>query len=96
MTPEQLSKKYATAIRVAVRQFGEYSFDDKGPQEVMDLPISEIKALSVDDAAETLRLVLEKDKKHGPRFIGAVLVDMQEWDHFDELLEKHKWLGDYY
>jgi hypothetical protein len=97
MTNEERATGYDKAIRKALKSFGEYSYHDKGPQEVMDVPgMHELSKVSVDDIAETLKLVLKKNNRHGERFVQAVVMNLQDWGKFDELLDKHKWLAKHY
>ena|SRR5665213_1066083 len=99
MTNKERAKKYKEDIRKAIKQFGEYSFYDTNCREVMTLPIDELYELSVDDVAETLLLLIKN--KAGKKFVSDVLIGMQDWtknshSKFDELLDNHAWLKEYY
>lgn len=97
MTNEERAKKYKADIKKALKSFGEYSYYDKGASDVMSMGpvLTELKALSVPDVAETLRLVKDKNK-HADPFLKAVVLDLQDWPGFDELLDQHKWLAEFY
>src|ERR1700722_18542735 len=69
MTPEEFSDKIIADIEVALKLFGTYHYFDKGPGEVMDVPIEEFKAMSVEDVAKTLLLVIEKNEEFGEGFV---------------------------
>jgi hypothetical protein len=94
MTNQERAKKYKEDIRKAIKQFGEYNFYDKNCHEVMDLPIHELQELTVDDVAETLLLVSKN--KAGMKFVSDVIVSMDDWNKFDDLLDKHTWLKEFY
>jgi hypothetical protein len=100
MVPEELATKYIKAIKDALKQFGSYAYDDKGPREVMDIDeiTDELGKLSTAEVSATFKLVLEKSKgkRQASQFISACLVHMQEWEHFDELMDKHAWLDEHF
>lgn len=75
------------ALSIALKTFGEYSFEDKGPQEVMNIDelAQRFRANSVDYAAQTFKDILT-DKEHGKRLASAILLQLQDWD---ELWDKH-------
>jgi len=79
-------------IKEALREFGKYSYEDKGAHEVMDLPLSELRKLSV----EELRTVLEEvlAYKDGNSFVQSVLSQLQGDSFFDELLDSSEKLED--
>lgn len=95
-TSDQRATQYVKDIRAAVKRFGEYSYEDKGPRDVMRLPTEELKALSVEEVEETLRLVIDKDERYGEKFVATVLVDLDTWDKFDDLMKTGNWLSAYY
>lgn len=78
-------------MREAIRMFGEYTYDDKGPREVMPLDdiCSRLRALGVDQAAKVLKdLRLKGRKSKGSRAYdiercwSAIMVALQDWDEF--------------
>lgn len=77
------------AIGEAVAQFGTYSYNDKGPREVMNVGDlrNKIKALSPEDAALVLRSVAHsKGLAVDPGALcGAVVIGLQDWDELFEM-----------
>ena len=82
------SKSIILDIKSALKQFGEYSYYDKGPSEVMDMDsyYREFKSMTPGDTEKILLEVLKN--KHGELFVSDVLGNLQdmpeEW--FSELL----------
>jgi len=79
LTAECLDK-----IGVALKMFGTYQYDDKGPNEVMDVDELETKfrALPAKDAAAIL-LELDTSKKHkgrGNYLASELIISMQDWE----------------
>ena len=71
-------------IGVALKMFGTYQYDDKGPNEVMNVDELEAKfrALPAKDAAAIL-LELNTSKKHkgrGSYLVSELVCNMQDWD----------------
>jgi hypothetical protein len=71
-------------IGAALKMFGSYSFDDKGPNEVMDIDELETKfrALPAAEAAAVL-LEVNASKKHSGRgnyLVSELCIAMQDWD----------------
>ena len=80
----------------ALKQFGTYSFDDKGPHEVMDLDslVGKFEDLDAKTAGAAI-LKLATSKKYegrGQYLASSILCEMQEWD---ELFEETPEVGDY-
>lgn len=89
MTAENILEKLAEALT----RFGTYSFDDKGPYEVMNIaPIARfVKTLSKEDAAKIIKEVIEAEgfsdrNKELANTIAGECDDMPE-DWFDYVLE---------
>lgn len=89
MTAENILEKLAEALT----RFGTYSFDDKGPYEVMNIaPIARfVKTLSKEDAAAIIKEVIEAEgfsdrNKELANTIAGECDDMPE-DWFDYVLE---------
>lgn len=89
MTVENILEKLAEALT----RFGTYSFDDKGPYEVMNIaPIARfVKTLSKEDAAKIIKEVIEAEgfsdrNKELANTIAGECDDMPE-DWFDYVLE---------
>jgi hypothetical protein len=91
-----LAKKALDEMKSALTEFGRYSFFDKGPQEVMDMPrlSNEFRAAGVEPCATALKEILAiKDDEAGEMLVSAFLVRMQDWDEFWEAHSET--LGDY-
>lgn len=92
MTADQFVDGAHSAIKEAIRQFGEYTYFDKGPYEVLDIDTlgEQLLALPAADAADALtRLASDYDgKKFGCQLVTALFVTIQdgpdEW--FDEVV----------
>jgi hypothetical protein len=74
-------------LKVAIKKFGEYTFFDKGPDEVMNIHAmaKNFRSVSPDHAVETFKDIL-KDENYGRKLVSAILVHLQDWD---ELWDKH-------
>ena len=80
----------------ALKKFGTYQFDDKGPNEVMDMDhlLVGLMNLPVAEAAEAIHAIA-KSKKHGGRGLqlaSALVVDLQG---YEELWEEDSDIGAY-
>ena len=89
MTAENILEKLTEALT----RFGTYSFDDKGPYEVMNItPITEfVKTLSKEDAATIIKEVIAAEGYSNRNKVLADAIagecdDMPE-DWFDYVLE---------
>ncbi len=79
----------------AKRQFGEYSYHDKGASEVMDLdPLLEIlRKMSPKEAGNALTELEQMDDTSV--LVGDLIVSMDDWDIFfdcadnEELISRH-------
>ncbi len=85
----KLAQESLKAIGVAFKQFGEYSFFDKGPQEVMDVGslVEKYRTLSAEEAGAAI-LELAQSEKHkgaGEILASSLLCDMQDWDELFEI-----------
>ncbi len=83
------SKEIIKQLKTALKKFGEYSFLDKGPSEVMfvDPIVAELKKMSAADAGRVLKEVAGAHE-HG-QFLANHLVsclDGQPEDWFNEVL----------
>ena len=91
-------KKAADALKEAIKNFGTYSYLDKGPEEVMDFNalIKDFKALQIDEALTELKLLakvrIAKNADAGP-LIQSLMFTIEgdpQYDAFfddDELME---------
>jgi hypothetical protein len=80
----------------ALIQFGQYTFDDKGPYEVMDIGtfVYKLKSMSVKEVATILSQVLDNynDYNRASSAVNAIIGEFdsmpEEW--FEELLDSDK------
>lgn len=65
-------------LNVALRSFGAYSFDDKGPREVMDISaiVEALNAMPVEEAIKSMEETCNHSGR-GMNLVGTLLVDMQ-------------------
>lgn len=77
----------------AIKRFGIYSFDDKGPDEVMDIDsiVRSLSGKSVKEIGSILSEILDNysDSKRALRFVECIIreFDYLPEDEFTELLE---------
>ncbi len=76
-------------LKLALSQFGTYTFDDKGPQEVMNIDdlVEEFRDLSPEAAGNTL-LALAADITFWARaetLASCILGEMEDWDELWEV-----------
>lgn len=76
------STEICVAIDDALRQFGEYSYHDKGASEVMDIPYFSKCLIAINDADKIIKVLTEvQDSHRDPEpFLTDVIFDMQNWD----------------
>lgn len=91
-TPKQVAKLALSALKVALKKYGTYQFDDKGPREVMDVDslVAEVREFSSKDAAEAITLIVEGYKKdnRGETLARSILINLQGYEKWlDEILE---------
>lgn len=71
-------------LGLALKNFGTYSFDDKGPNEVMSIDdiVDDLRKLSPTDAAMVLIEVAtsKKHKGRGLQVASTIVCDLQDWD----------------
>jgi len=91
-----LTKECLTELGVALKRFGTYSFDDKGPYEVMDVE-SLARKLRVMPVAEATTVLLElaASTEHEGRGNSLASVLVGELDDWDELFENPSIAGMY-
>lgn len=86
MTSEEILNK----MRLAIKKFGEYTFEDKGASEVMDIRelVAALSALSAVDARKVLEEVHDADR-YGAILAGELVcgLDGQPTDWWDTLME---------
>lgn len=79
-------------IKKALKEFGTYSYNDKGPDEVMDMSthINKLKALPVEECKSVLLELAEGDR-YEEMFVGSVLISLDnEVALFDLMMEEEK------
>jgi hypothetical protein len=80
----QLAENAVKAMKAALKQFGTYTYDDKGPQEVMDIyeQANVFKAAGVEEAAAAFHDLVDSKKDAGRRAVlaSAILGELQDWD----------------
>ena len=84
----ELTKECLTELGLALKQFGTYSFDDKGPHEVMyiDPLLAKFRVLPATEAARVL-VELSESPEHSGRgnYLASTLVgEMEDWDELFE------------
>ena len=84
----ELTNECLTELGLALKQFGTYSFDDKGPHEVMDIDplLSKFRVLPATEAARVL-VELSESHEHSGRgnYLASALVgEMEDWDELFE------------
>ena len=85
----KLSLRIMSDLSQALKDFGTYTFWDKGPHEVMAINelAEEVQALPPKEAAEVL-IEVAQQKKHkgaGLQVAGAIVLELQEWDELFEI-----------
>jgi hypothetical protein len=84
------SKDILKQLKSALKQFGTYSFDDKGAHEVMDLDAicAELRSMPAKDAGKVMKQVEAGDKERGQALVDQLASNMDEspekW--FEEVL----------
>lgn len=84
----ELTKECLTELGVGLKLFGTYSFDDKGPSEVMEIEplVAKFRVLDATEAARVL-VELSKSPEHDGRgnYLASALVgEMEDWDELFE------------
>ena len=99
MSKKITAQECCKLISEALKTFGTYSYEDKGANEVMDIPeiVGRIKELPDEEIVALLKEV-EKKHKNPHQFLCAVVMSFQDWgDRFDKLFEiDEEFLGEYY
>lgn len=78
---DSLAKTALEALKVGLKQYGEYSFSDKGPHEVMDIYAlaASFREAGVEAAVEAFREIRTADPEHGDRLASAIVGELEEW-----------------
>ena len=83
-----LSDEIITAIKAALKQFGEYNYYDKGPDEVMETEelLSKMEALSDEDLAKVCCDLIEYE--HGQEWIDHSVEDFDfDFDYVKQYIK---------
>lgn len=69
-------------LNSALKTFGTYQFEDKGPHEVMDVSIivDSLRNKNIEDVIKILEDVIKKNKKYGNSLVYAILGELQDLD----------------
>ena len=93
---KELDKLFTEIIEdmhYSLKEYGNYTFWDKGPQEVMDIDkwVSEMKDLSANKAKEFLEKVYDYSKE-GSKVANCIISDLEDMpdDWWDELMSGEK------
>lgn len=85
---QALTQDFLNQLGQALTQFGTYSFDDKGADEVVDTNemVESLRKLKVDDAVLVLaELSQSKDYAgRGSSLASSLVESMQDWDELFE------------
>ena len=84
----ELTNECLTELGVALKRFGTYSFDDKGPGEVMDIDrlVGKLRVMPVAEATSVL-LELASCNEYDGRSNELACELAAELDDWDELFE---------
>lgn len=99
ITADFTVKGILKAIDQAIKQFGTYTWGDKGPNEVMLIHeyVNHFMTLEPDVLGPLLVEVGKKGKKdRGEDFVRCIMVEIQEYPKWDELCEKYPALQNAY
>ena len=81
---QTLSTRIIKELGESLKMFGSYTFDDKGPNEVMGIRelVEELRTLPATEAAAVLFEVAasKKHKGRGASVAETLICDMQDWD----------------
>lgn len=76
-----LAKEYVRDIKAALKQFGRYSYFDKGAEEVMEISTA-VNTLKMMTAEQIVLVLTEVAKfKDAEPFLRAVFYRLQDWEN---------------
>ena len=89
MNAKDLKEKIKKQLHSAIKDFGEYSFFDKGPDEVMDINsiITELKDLPLIEIGGIFSEILNEEKKYGKNLVDCLVGCLDDREDFDDLFE---------
>ena len=77
-------------IKTAIKQFGEYSYYDKGPTEVMDMGEIDLQMKDMNSKQIGDLLMCMRKKKYGEEFVREVLCCLQDRKDLDDLYDDER------
>lgn len=88
-------RAYAELL-TAKKRFGEHTYHDKGAYEVMDVESlnREVKRMGVAKAGSAMVALAKMDDTEV--LVRSIVLGLDEWDGFDDLLEQFPELAQYY
>jgi len=72
-------------LKTAIKVFGTYQFDDRGPHEVMDISVLVNRLRNLSSATEAADVILEVYNTEDERSQSVAQILMQSLDDWDEL-----------
>ena len=89
MSAEELKEKIKGQLHSAIKQFGEYNFFDKGPDEVMLIGpiIRDLEQLSLDQIGKVLSGILDDEKEYGQHLVDTLITSLDHRPDFADLFE---------
>ncbi len=89
METEKLKNKIKEDLHSAIKDFGEYSFFDKGPDEVMDIDsiVTELEKLPLNQIGKILSSILDEEEKYGRNLAESLVGSLDHREDFEELFE---------
>lgn len=89
-----LAIEFDAEIKQAIKRFGRYSFNDKGPHEVMDVEscARRLRALPALDALSVLKDLAKS--QDGCALVSSLLGLIEDWDGLFQLDEE--FISEYY
>ena len=93
---QAVEQKIINDIEHGLKQYGQYTYYDKGAHEVIDMWTlgSLLKEIGPKGAAWVLLRV--KEHEHGGKFVQDMLLNLDGWEEFDDLMNESTELADMY
>ena len=87
MASKSFHERAHAQLKAAIKQFGRYSYSDKGASEIMDLYplIVELRAMTPEAAAKSLHALSKKENTH--ILVSELITNMQDWDELFQTSE---------
>ena len=89
MNAKDLKEKIIKQLHSAIKEFGEYSFFDKGPDEVINIDsiITELEDFPLIEIGGIFSEILNEEKKYGLNLVVFLIGSLGHRDDFDDLFE---------